>query len=126
MTIALWCVMVAAVLPLICAGISKAGDATFDNRQPRAWLASRTGFRARANSAQQNSWEALAVFAAGVFAAHLSAGPQAIQDKIAIAFIVARVAYIVCYIADIPALRSGVWTLGYLLSLSLFLTSLIH
>jgi uncharacterized MAPEG superfamily protein len=126
MTIALWCVMVAAILPIVCAGIAKGGDGSFNNSEPRTWLSTRTGLRARANSAQQNSWEALAVFIAGVFAAHLSAGPQAIQDNIALAFIATRIVYIVCYVANVPTLRSMSWLLGFALSLSLFFSYLMH
>ena len=126
MTVALWCVMFATVLPLLSAAIAKAGDRSFDNRQPRAWLAAQTGLRARANAAQQNSWEALMVFAAGVFAAHLSGGPQPIVDKIAVAFIAVRVLYIGFYVADLSTLRSIVWLAGYVLSLSLFFSALMH
>jgi uncharacterized MAPEG superfamily protein len=120
MTIALWCVMVAAILPLVCTGIAKKGFENFDNRNPRSWLARQEGWRARANAAQQNSWEALMVFSAGVFAAHLSAGPQPRIDVLAMAFVAARVAYIFCYVTDRATLRSIVWSIGMVLSLSLF------
>jgi len=120
MTIALWCVMVAAILPLLCAALAKWGDPSFDNHRPREWLAARTGLRARAHAAQQNSWEALIVFAAGVFAAHLSGGPQPLADQLAMLFIGARVIYIALYLGDRASLRSAVWLLGYVLSLALF------
>lgn len=124
MTIALWCVMVAAVLPLVCTGIAKSGFESYDNRNPRAWLARQEGWRARANSAQQNSWEALMVFACGVFAAHLAAGPQPRIDWIALGFVAARLVYIWCYVTDRATLRSIVWSIGFLLSLSLFFAGL--
>ena len=120
MTIALWCVMAAAILPLLCAGAAKWGAPGFDNHQPRAWLSAQSGFRARAHAAQQNSWEALVVFAAGVFAAHLSGGPQAIADLLAVLFIALRIIYIALYLADQASARSAVWLLGYLTSLALF------
>jgi uncharacterized MAPEG superfamily protein len=121
MTTALWCVAIAAVLPIICTGIAKAG-ARFDNLTPREWLAKQQGYRARANYAQQNSWEAFAVFSAGVFAAHLSGSPQDKVDLLAMVFIGARVAYIVCYLGNWAPLRSLVWAVGFFSSLALFFT----
>lgn len=120
MTIALWCVAIAAVFPIICTGIAKAGTAGYDNRNPRDWLGRQQGWRARANAAQSNSWEALAVFAAGVFTAHLAHAPQARVDLLAEIFIVVRVLYLVCYLADQALLRSLVWTSGFGVSIAMF------
>jgi uncharacterized MAPEG superfamily protein len=121
MTVALWCVLVAALLPIACTAIAKSGFKGFDNHNPRDWLARQTGWRARAHAAQGNSWEAFAVFSAGVFAAHLAHAPQARVDAIAIAFIIVRLIYIVLYITDRAALRTLVWAAGLLLSVALFL-----
>jgi uncharacterized MAPEG superfamily protein len=72
-TIAYWCVLVAALLPMVCAGIAKSGMAStprreggYDNNNPRAWLARQTDWRARANAAQANTFEALPFFFAAV------------------------------------------------------------
>ena len=43
MTIALWCVLVAGLLPYVATVITKAGT-DFDNRDPRAWLARQQGY----------------------------------------------------------------------------------
>ena len=43
MTIALWCVLVAGLLPYVATVIAKAGT-DFDNRDPRVWLARQQGF----------------------------------------------------------------------------------
>jgi uncharacterized MAPEG superfamily protein len=123
MTIALWAVLVAALLPILCTAIAKGGAAGFDNARPREWLGQQRGLRARANAAQQNSWEALAIFSAGVFTAHLAHAPQHTVDLIAQAFIVARVGYIACYLGDRATLRSIVWTLSVALSIALFVVS---
>ena len=120
MTIALWCVAIAAVLPILCTGIAKAGGKGYDNRLPREWLGKLQGWQARANAAQQNSWEALAVFAAGVFAAHLAKAPQASIDLYAEIFIVLRVAYVACYLGGWAPLRSLIWFGGFGISLALF------
>src|SRR5258708_38001670 len=54
---------------LACAYIAKApgmkhrpGQRGFDNHEPRAWLAQQTGYQARANAAQANSFECLPFF----------------------------------------------------------------
>jgi len=123
MTLSLWCVLVAAILPILCTGIAKWGFRDFDNRNPRDWLARQQGWRARANAAQGNSWEAFAIFSAGVFAAHLAKGPQQTIDAIAVAFIVSRLLFILFYVTDRSSLRSCVWAVGMGLSVALFVVS---
>jgi uncharacterized MAPEG superfamily protein len=120
MTTALWCLMIATVLPIVCTGIAKWGFEGFDNHRPREWLAKQSGWRARANAAQANSWEALAIFTAAVLTAHLVEAPQPRIDLLALVFTAARVAYIVCYVADLASLRSLVWLVGLGASLALF------
>ena len=74
---AYWCVLIAALLPIACAGLAKWGmigkprrEGGFDNNNPRAWLARQTDWRARANAAQANSFEALPFFIGAVIIAH--------------------------------------------------------
>ena len=101
MTIAYWCVLVAIFLPIVWAGVAKAGAKGYDNARPREFLAKLEGRAARANYAQANSYEAFPPFAAGVVIAHATGGAdQATIDALAVVFIVARIAYGVCYIAD--------------------------
>ena len=51
-TLAYGCVLVAALLPMFCALLAKAGAMPRGgNRDPRAWLAAQSGWRARANAA---------------------------------------------------------------------------
>lgn len=121
MNIALACVTAAALLPPACAGIAKAGAfGARENRDPRAWLARQTGYRARAHAAQQNSWEAFPVFAAAVLAALWAGVPAHTVDELALGFVVLRLAFIACYLADRATLRSLVWALGYAACLALF------
>lgn len=105
--------LVAGMLPVVCAGIAKAGFRQYDNRDPRAWLARQTGFRARANAAQANSFEAFPFFASGVLLALLAKVETGLIDGLAVAFVLARVAYIACYLANQASLRTLVWTAGY-------------
>src|SRR5512137_927141 len=100
MTIALWCVLIAALLPYLAATIAKAGGERYDNRDPRAWLEKQDGFRVRANNAQLNSFEAFPFFAVAVLVAHVLHAPQERVDALAVIFIAVRVAYFVCYLTD--------------------------
>ena len=130
-TMAYWCVLIAALLPIACAALAKSGQMTkppnqggYDNNNPRAWLAKQTGSAARANAAQSNSWEALPIFAAGVLSAEFLQVPQGRIDMMAMAFIACRVVYIGLYLGNIAPMRSVVWTAGLLLSLGLFFANM--
>lgn len=123
MTIALWCVFVAGLMPYVAAVLSKAGGKDFDNDEPRAWQAKQTGRLARANAAQQNSFEAFAFFAAAVVIAHVVRGPQSLVDILAVVFVAARVAYLGAYLAGKGTLRSLLWTVGFGATAWIFLTA---
>ncbi|MFZ9708727.1 MAG: MAPEG family protein [Steroidobacteraceae bacterium] len=114
MTTALWVLLVTLLLPIVCAGLSKAGGPDrYDNANPREWLARRTGRQARANAAQANSWEALAGYVAGLLAAFIGGADPAAIATVALIFLAARIAYIACYVADLATLRSIVWLVGF-------------
>lgn len=120
MTIAFWCVLIAGLLPYVGTLTAKIGAAGFDNRNPRDWLAAQSGFRARANAAQHNSFEALPLFAAAVIVAQLAGAPQPRVDLLAITFVVARCLYIAFYVADMATLRSLAWFGGIGSAVALF------
>lgn len=118
-TLAYWCVLVAALLPIVCAGIAKWGTFTtspkqggFDNANPRAWLASQGDWRARANAAQANSFEALPFFIGAVVIAHQLGADQARLDVLAALFVLLRALYIGLYVVNRASMRSGVWLLA--------------
>lgn len=115
MSIALWVLLASLLMPLVCAGISKFGGGSdrYDNAKPREWLARRTGYQARANAAQANSWEALIGYVAGLSAAFMGGVDGAVVGQIALIFIAARVAYLACYVADLATLRSLTWLVGF-------------
>jgi len=113
MTIALWCVLVAGILPYAAVLIAKSGREGFDNRDPRSWLAKQEGFRKRANAAQLNAFEAFPFFAAAVIIAHLLNGPQSLVNTLALVFIGARVLHLAFYLANQATLRSLAWFAGF-------------
>ena len=120
MTIAYWCVLFMGLFPIVAAGIAKKGFAGYDNGMPRQWLAQQTGFRARANAAQANLFESLPLFFAAVIIASISNAPQGRIDLLAIGFVVARIIYLVCYVADWPTTRSFVWLAGLACVIAIF------
>lgn len=119
MTIAETCILIACLLPIACAWIAKykgfgrpGREGGFDNHHPRQWLAGLQGWQARAHAAQQNSFEALPLFIAGVLVAQRMQAAQPSIDSLALAFLGARIAYIGAYLADAASLRSVVWAMG--------------
>ena len=120
MTIAYFCVLIMGILPYIATGIAKKGWEGYDNGLPRQWLAKQTGFRARANAAQANLFESLPFFFAAVIIASISNAPQDRIDILAVGFVLARIAYLICYVANWPTTRSIVWLIGIICVVSLF------
>ena len=125
-TVAYWCILVMAILPIVCAGISKYGmfsvkrkDGGYDNNNPRAWLNRQADWRARANAAQANTFEALPFFFAAVIIAHLLQAGQTRLDILAFTFVVLRVAYVVVYVADMANTRSAIWSLALLTNIAI-------
>ena len=120
MTIAFWCALFMGLFPYVAAGIAKKGFEAYDNGMPRQWLAKQTGFRARANAAQANLFESLPFFFAAVIIASLANAPQDRIDLLAVGFVLARIAYVVCYVADWPTARSIVWLAGIVCVVAIF------
>lgn len=120
MTIAYWCVLFMGLFPYVAAGIAKKGFEGYDNGMPRQWLAKQTGFRARANAAQANLFESLPLFFAAVIIASIANAPQNRIDFLALGFVIARIAYLVCYVANWPSTRSIVWLAGLACVVAIF------
>ena len=128
-TIAYWCVLVMAILPIVCTGISKYGmfsksrrDGGYDNHNPRAWLAKQTDWRARANAAQANTFEALPFFFAAVIIAHQLQARQTVVDILAFIFVLLRLGYVLMYVADMAKTRSVIWAAALLVNIWILLT----
>ena len=127
MTIAEFCILIACLLPIVCAGIAKwkgfgvsRRDGGFDNHNPRQWLARLEGWQARANAAQHNSFEALPIFIAGVLIAQAHGAASSTIDALAVVFVLARVAYIATYLADRANLRTLSWVVALGCAIALF------
>ncbi len=125
-TVAYWCVLVMALMPVVCAGIAKSGmmgtprrEGGYDNDNPRNWLSLQTDWRARANNAQANTFEALPFFFAAVIIAHQLQAPQWRIDLLALAFVALRIAYVAAYVKNKANLRSAVWVIALLVNVGL-------
>lgn len=120
MSVAVWCVVAAGLMPFLFTGVAKSLGRRYDNRQPRAWQSGLEGAPARAHAAHLNAFEAFPLFAAGVlFAAHGGAAPDRI-DQLALAFVLLRLGYGACYIAGWATVRSLVWLAALVCSVALF------
>lgn len=118
------CILIAGLLPIVCAGIAKWGFKGYDNREPRAWLARQTGFRARANAAQANGFEAFPLFAAGAILALWTEAPLMWTQLACLGFVVFRGLYIASYVADRAPLRTTCWTAGHACIVFLYVLAL--
>ncbi|MDL2336651.1 MAG: MAPEG family protein [Pseudomonadota bacterium] len=121
-----WCLLIAALMPIICAGIAKGGtfskpasNGGFDNRNPRDWLSRQQGWRQRANAAQANCFEALPFFMGALLWAQQAGAAPGRIDALAVSFIVLRCAYVAMYVSDRAGLRSLAWIAGLAVNIAL-------
>lgn len=112
MTAMMWLFLAAAMLPFVAAVCAKAGGKGFSNHEPRPWLASLTGWRARANSAQANTFEALPFFfGACLLALYRQVDTTWLTTLMAV-WVVCRLLYLAVYIAGYGTVRSLIWTVA--------------
>ncbi len=114
-----WLMLIAAILPFVAAGVSKAGGKGYDNNDPRSWLARQEGWRARANAAQTNLFEGLPFFFAAVlFALYQMADATALASLMA-AWILLRLIYLGVYVAGYGMLRTLVWAVALAVNIAI-------
>ena len=120
MSVAYWCILVAAFLPYVFTVIAKRSGERYDNRDPRGWLSRQQNpVSIRANAAQLNAFEAFAPFAAAVLMAQLAGVDGGLVSLLALAFVGFRVLHGILYLAGRHLLRSSAWAGGYLCVLAL-------
>jgi uncharacterized MAPEG superfamily protein len=141
MTLAIWCVLVAAFLPYFPFGLARR---RLDPHAPRLNAAQLDGLAARADGApikpgggcavvaaraygaHLNAFEAFPFFAAAVIVSQIVEGASATVGGLALAFVMARIGHIAFYLADRPPLRSACFTLGLALTLVIFIHPAFH
>jgi len=116
------CLLIAAILPYlaripVASAMAKAGG--YNNDEPRAQQALLHGFGGRAVAAHKNSFEALIIFGLAVVTALATSHITPLIEYLAIAFIVSRVIYHIIYLMGISTLRSLIWFVGLVCSLTI-------
>jgi uncharacterized MAPEG superfamily protein len=123
MTTLIWCLFIAALLPLLAKGpvayaMNKLGG--YNNNHPREQQSKLTGFGARALAAHQNAFESLIIFAPAVLLAIATHHTGENIVLLAIVHVCARIAYNILYLLDIDKLRSIVWFVATISSFAIF------
>ncbi len=120
MTIAYWCILIAALLPYAWVFVAKGSGERYNNHDPRSWQAKQTNPRShRAHAAHLNGFESFPAFVAGVLMAQLAGVDPQTVAYLSIAYVIARIAHGVLYITNVAALRSLAWLVGMLCVLGL-------
>lgn len=125
MTTPFWCLLVVMLIPYLLStatGYVKVKQlGRLDNKQPRIQAAQLEGMGARMVAAQQNAWEALAIFAAAVLVAHVGGGDPEKSATAAIVFVVARIVHAIAYVTNVDVVRSIAFLVGLACAIRLFL-----
>lgn len=126
MTVAYWCVFVSIFIPIGLVGYAKfSGNSRYDNHAPRDFLEKQSSAQKRAYWAQLNTYEAFPPFAIGVVIAHQIGVEQFAINVASIIFVLARLAYGVCYIKDLATARSIIFGIGFVAMASLYIMAAI-
>ena len=129
MTVLLWCLLVAVLLPYagkvaLVFAMARAPSG-YDNTHPRAQQDALTGWGARARAAHYNEFEALLVFAACSLGACAAGRPDALSGWLGLTYLAARVSYHVCYLKAWSTARSTLWTVGLGASVAILARALL-
>ncbi len=123
MPFAYWCILIAALLPIVWVKYAKTGFVG-DNRHPRDIVDSLPPQRRRAYAAHQNAFESFPFFAAAVIIAITQGAPVGIVNALAAAYVVLRVVHGYLYVSDQPALRSLVFAAAFAANIAIFVSPL--
>ncbi len=120
MTIALYCVLAAGLMPFLWTGVAKVRGPRYNNINVRLWQSKLEGAAQRAHAAHLNSFEAFPLFAAAVIVAQMNGAAQGRVDMLALAFIGLRLVYGILYLANLASLRSLVWMAALVCTIMIF------
>lgn len=128
MTIPFWSLLIAGLIPIILSWVGgyyrQKQFGTVDNKHPRQQYVQLEGAGARAFAAQQNAWEALAIFTGAVLVSHLAGATGSMAATAAVVFIIARILHAVFYIANVDILRSLAFLVGLGCSIWLYVMAI--
>jgi uncharacterized MAPEG superfamily protein len=117
------CLFIACILPYLAkipVGIAMSKEpGGYNNNHPRDQEARLQGFGARALAAHQNSFESLIVFSAAVLTALATKNTTFTIQALAVFYLITRGVYHLFYLLNWATLRSSIWALGLIASLSI-------
>jgi len=119
MPLAYWCVLVAALLPLVWAGYAKAGG-TVDNHCPRESTGHLPSRHRRAYAAHYNAYENFPFFAAAVIVAVTQGAALSSINALAAIYVLLRVVHGILYVTDHSTARSVVYGLALFANIAIF------
>src|SRR5271157_2120129 len=122
MTIAIWCILIAATLPYVAFGFVKGIDAN----QPRYHVGELVGQSLRAYGAHLNGLETFPWFAAAVIVSHMVGGPSRIVDILAVVYILLRIGHMAAYIGGRQPLRSAAFFVSQFVAVAIFVSPLFR
>jgi uncharacterized MAPEG superfamily protein len=128
MTIFLYSIAAAAALiyvPYLVVAYARA-RVGYDFSAPRAMFDKLPPYAQRATWAHQNSFEAFMIFSVAALMTYVTGVSSPLAVAATIAFLVARLLYSVFYILNIPVLRSLMFGIGSLGSVTLIVMSIIQ
>ncbi|HTR14994.1 MAG TPA: MAPEG family protein [Roseiarcus sp.] len=120
MTIAIWCIFIAATLPYVAFSFVKG----LDPNQPRYRVGDLAGQSIRAYGAHLNGLETFPWFASAVIVAHMVGGPSRTADVLAIVYVLVRIGHMAAYIGGRQPLRTAAFAVAQLVALTIFVSPL--
>ena len=127
MTITLWSLMVAALLPYVWFGVAtslrKKEFGELDANLPRPQEGKQTGQGARAMGAHLNAFEALAIWAPAVLAAHATNPGSTLAPKLAMTWMAVRLLHGIVYIVGVAPARTALFAVGVVSSILMYLVA---
>lgn len=110
----IYLILTACLLPYAFTMLAKiaGGYTPQDNQDPRAFSEKATGLARRAYAIQQNSFESLPLFIASILMAEYMVIDQSVVMALGVTYIVLRIVYAICYLANWATLRSIVWLIS--------------
>jgi uncharacterized MAPEG superfamily protein len=122
MTIAIWCILIAQILPYVAFSFVKG----IDPEQPRFQVGGLIGQSVRAYGAHLNGLETFPWFAAAVIVAHMVGGPSRIVDILTVIYILVRIGHLAAYLAGRQPLRTAAFTVAQFVALAIFVSPLFR
>lgn len=119
MPLAYWCILVAALLPIILVKYAKAGSGS-DNRYPREDYDDLAPKKRRAYAAHQNAYETFPFFAIAVVIALTMGASVYLVNVLAVLYILLRIVHGLLYIFNQSTARSAAFAAAMAVNIAIF------